>query len=210
MRVVAALAPADAGLARAMLRWPRRGRLVTGLPMVVVADGKPLEDTMGPARVTRDDMQKTHGGISVIPKDAAGGGGTGPEPVGNGLARGRFTGGQGAGPGPPAATRRPLMSHSPIPRLGAMAACAALLLAGLPAWHAAAAGDSPAALGAQPGPPGSPRRRRSPSAAATPRRTPRRRATWRGATPSPALPPTRRLRMPERPGAPRGEAPAGR
>lgn len=87
--VITTLALSDVGLAWATMRWGRLGRMVTGLPMVIVADGKPLEDRMRRARVTRDDVLEaarrtqglarldqvryavveTNGGISVIPRE---------------------------------------------------------------------------------------------------------------------------------------------
>ncbi len=46
----------DVGLSLLKQRWPRLDRLLEGLPLVIVEDGKPLAERMAKARVDEDDV----------------------------------------------------------------------------------------------------------------------------------------------------------
>jgi uncharacterized membrane protein YcaP (DUF421 family) len=89
--VILTLVTLDIGLSLAKRRWPRFDRMVEGVPLIVVEQGRPLRDRMGWARVDEDDIleaARAHqglgrmdqiqyavlersGGISIIPMPGA-------------------------------------------------------------------------------------------------------------------------------------------
>jgi uncharacterized membrane protein YcaP (DUF421 family) len=86
--VVVTLLAIDIALAAAQRRWPRVGKVFSGVPTVIVADGRPLKELMERARVEGEDVLEAarrlrglermdqiryailekSGGISIIPK----------------------------------------------------------------------------------------------------------------------------------------------
>lgn len=86
--LITTLVGLDIGLSLLKRRWPKLDRLVEGIPMVIVENGKPLLDRMHKARVDEEDVLaaaresqglkrmdqieyavlERSGGISVVPK----------------------------------------------------------------------------------------------------------------------------------------------
>lgn len=89
--VIITLVTLDVGFSLAKIRWPRLDRILEGLPLVIVEDGRPLRDRMAWARIGEEDVleaARAHasigrmeqiqyavlersGGISIIPKPGA-------------------------------------------------------------------------------------------------------------------------------------------
>lgn len=89
--VVLTLIALNIGLSTVQRRWPRIGRIFNGVPMVIVRDGRPLEDLMVRARVEEEDVLEAarrlrglermdqikyavlekSGGITIIPKEVS-------------------------------------------------------------------------------------------------------------------------------------------
>lgn len=87
--VILTLAVIDQGFSLLGRRSPFFQRLTEGLPLVILADGRPIEDRMREENVSREDILEAarenqglerldqikyavlerHGGISIIPKD---------------------------------------------------------------------------------------------------------------------------------------------
>jgi uncharacterized membrane protein YcaP (DUF421 family) len=86
--VIVTLLAIDIALAAAQRRWPRVGKVFSGVPTVIVADGRPLKELMARARVEEEDVLEAarrlqglermdqikyailekSGGISIVPK----------------------------------------------------------------------------------------------------------------------------------------------
>lgn len=86
--LITTLVTLDVGLSLLKRRWPKLDRLIEGIPMVIVENGKPLRDRMHKARVDEEDVLaaaresqglkrmdqieyavlERSGGISVVPK----------------------------------------------------------------------------------------------------------------------------------------------
>jgi uncharacterized membrane protein YcaP (DUF421 family) len=89
--LITTLVGADIVLSLVKNRWPRAERLIDGLPLVIVDQGRPLEDRMRKTRVDKEDILaaarkyqglermdqikyavlESNGGISIIPKSEA-------------------------------------------------------------------------------------------------------------------------------------------
>lgn len=89
--IIVTIVGIDIGLALLKQRLPRVERLIDGLPLVIVEDGRPLKERMARARVDEEDIltaaRETHGvarmdqiayavlersgGISIIPRQGA-------------------------------------------------------------------------------------------------------------------------------------------
>ena len=89
--LITTLVGADIVLSLIKSRWPRAERLMDGLPLVIVDQGRPLEDRMRKTRVDKEDILaaarkyqglermdqikyavlESNGGISIIPKSEA-------------------------------------------------------------------------------------------------------------------------------------------
>lgn len=89
--IVLTLIAINIGLSTVQRRWPWIGKIFNGVPMVIVRDGRPLEDLMLRARVEEEDVLEAarrlrglermdqikyavlekSGGITVIPKEAS-------------------------------------------------------------------------------------------------------------------------------------------
>jgi len=112
--LVMTLVGVDVALSVLKRRWPRLDRWLEGLPVVLVADGRPLRERMAWARVDEDDVLaaarhlhglgrmaevryavlERSGGISIIPRAAAGPGAGGARPR---PGRARRAGASGSG-----------------------------------------------------------------------------------------------------------------
>ena len=90
MLLIITLVGIDIGLSLVKQRWPSLGKWVDDVPLVIVADGKPIHDRMRKCRVDEDDVLhaarelqglerfdqiryavlERSGGITIIPKQA--------------------------------------------------------------------------------------------------------------------------------------------